>query len=473
MNFEHHFVNGQLLRATHPAELEVRCSHTEEIIARTPRGTPEEATLAVDAAAKAFEAWSGTDVAHRAKFVVALGDALARREETLAAKITREVGMPLKFSRRIQIGLPVRTFRNAPALVAAFLTSERIGTSIVVREPVGVVVCITPWNYPLHQIAAKVAPALVAGNTVVLKPSELAPASAIALIEAAQEVGLPPGVLNVVFGEGPVVGEALVSDLRVEMVSFTGSTRAGRRISEVASGTIKRVALELGGKSPSIVLDDADLDGAVKATVASCYLNSGQTCSALTRLIVPRARLDDALRVAAATAESFQVGDPFDDGTRIGPLATEAQRTRVRGYIENAVADGARIVTGGVDAPLGLEKGYYVRPTVIADVTRYMRIAQEEVFGPVLTVLAHDGEDDAVAIANSTVYGLSAAVYAGDRGHAMRVARRIRSGQVHLGEVPHNPDAPFGGMKQSGIGREYGPHGVHEFTELKSIQLPE
>lgn len=473
MNIDHHYVDGELLPAGNPAAIEVRCSHTEEVVRRTPAGTVEEAALAIDAASRAFEGWSTREPAHRARYVVALGEALAKREEELASAITREVGMPLALSKRIQIGLPVRTLRNAPALLAAFLTSERIGSSIVVREPLGVVVCITPWNYPLHQIAAKIAPALVAGNTVVLKPSEVAPASAIALIEAAREVGLPKGVLNVIFGEGPVVGEALASDLRVEMVSFTGSTRAGRRVSEIASGTVKRVALELGGKSASVVLDDADLPAAVRATVGSCYLNSGQTCSALTRLVVPRSRYDEAVSVAAETAKKFTVGDPFHADTRLGPLASAAQKTRVLAHLENAVADGARIVTGGPEAPEGLDSGYYVRPTVIADVTRYMRVAQEEVFGPVLSVIAHDGEADAVDIANSTIYGLAAAVYAGDRGHAMRVARRLRAGQVHLGEVPHNPDAPFGGVKQSGIGREYGPHGLHEFTELKSIQLPE
>jgi aldehyde dehydrogenase (NAD+) len=472
MDIEHHYVDGELLRAREPAAIEVRCSHTEEVVCRTPAGTIEEATLAVDAAARAFESWSAREAAERARFVVALGDGLAKREKTLAAQISREVGMPVKLAEKIQIGLPVRTLRNAPALVAAFLTTERVGTSLVVREPHGVVVCITPWNYPLHQIAAKIAPALVAGNTVVLKPSEVAPASAVALIEVAREIGLPPGVLNVIFGDGSVVGEALVSDLRVDMVSFTGSTRAGRRVSEIASGTVKRVALELGGKSASVVMADADLEAAVKATVASCFLNSGQTCSALTRLVVPRARVDEAVKIAAEFAASFKVGDPFDASTRLGPLASAAQRARVHSHLANAQSDGARIVTGGIEAPTGLETGYYVRPTVVADVTRYMRIAQEEVFGPVLAVLAHDGEDDAIDIANSTVYGLAAAVFTGDRLHAMRIARRIRAGQVDLGAVPYNPDAPFGGMKQSGIGREYGVHGLHEFTELKSLQLP-
>jgi len=471
MNIQTHFIDGAFVSATNPAALEVRDSHSEEVFARSPAGTVEEALAAIDAASRAADAWSATPVGTRAALVAKLGELLAEREAEIAKNISREVGMPEKLSRRIQVGLPVRTFRSIAAMVPELERVESSGHSRIVREPVGVVACITPWNYPLHQIAAKVAPALVAGNTVVLKPSEVAPTSAFALAEAALAAGLPRGVLNIVFGEGPTVGEVLASDPRVDMVSFTGSTRAGSRVASLASATIKRVALELGGKSPSVVLDDADLDAAVRATVASSMLNSGQTCSALTRLIVPRARYDEAVAIAKEALEALVVGDPADDATRVGPLASAAQRSRVRAYIELGEREGAAIITGGASAPEGLSRGYYVQPTLFANVEPSMRIAREEIFGPVLVALAHDGDDDAVRIANDTTYGLAAAVHGSSRERVLAVARRIRAGQVDVGGG-YNPDAPFGGMKQSGIGREYGTHGLFEFTELKSLQLP-
>jgi betaine-aldehyde dehydrogenase len=341
----------------------------------------------------------------------------------------------------------------------------------VVREPVGVVGCITPWNYPLHQVIGKVAPAIAAGCTVVVKPSEVAPLSAFILAEILHGIGLPPGVFNLVTGYGPVVGEAIASHRDVDMVSFTGSTRAGKRVSELAAQTVKRVTLELGGKSANVILDDADIEKAVRAGVNDCYMNSGQTCSAQTRMLVPRARHDEAVRIAKEAAESFTLGPALDEKTRLGPLISDVQRERVRGYIKKGIAEGATLVTGGPDAPAGLPKGYFVKPTVFANVRNDMTIAQEEIFGPVLSIIPYDGEEDAVRIANDTIYGLGGGVWSGDPERAKRVARRLRTGQVSVNGGGFNPLAPFGGFKQSGRGREFGQHGLEEYLEIKSMQL--
>ena len=339
------------------------------------------------------------------------------------------------------------------------------------REPVGVVGAITPWNYPLHQIAAKVAAALGAGCTVVLKPSEVAPLNAFVLMEILQEVDLPPGVVNIVSGTGPVVGEAIASHPLVDMVSFTGSTRAGKRVMQLASDTVKRVALELGGKSANIILEDADLQTAVTTGVTMAYMNSGQTCSAHTRMIVPRSRLAEVEEIAAATAETFTTGDPFDPSTRLGPLVSATQRERVRGYIHKGEDEGATLLTGGAEAPDGLDKGYFVRPTVFSNVSQSMTIAQEEIFGPVLSIVPADNEEDAVRIANDTIYGLAGAVWSADKDHAIAVARRMRTGQVDVNGGGFNVLSPFGGYKQSGNGRELGKYGIEEFLELKALQL--
>jgi acyl-CoA reductase-like NAD-dependent aldehyde dehydrogenase len=346
-----------------------------------------------------------------------------------------------------------------------------VGNSLIVREPIGVVGCITPWNYPLHQIAAKVAPALAAGCTVVVKPSEVAPLNAFVLAEIMDEVGLPAGVFNLVTGFGPVVGEAIAAHRDVDMVSFTGSTRAGKRVTEVAAGTVKRVALELGGKSANVILADADLATAVPDGVNKCYLNSGQTCSALTRMLGPRDKLAEVEELARTAAETFTPGDPFDPATRIGPLVSAAQRDRVRMYIDKGLGEGARLVTGGVETPEGLESGFFVAPTVFSDVTRDMTIAREEIFGPVLVIIPYDSEDEAVDIANDTDYGLAGGVWSGDPEHAKAVARRLRTGQVEVNGGSFNPMAPFGGYKQSGNGREFGSFGLEEFLEVKSLQL--
>jgi acyl-CoA reductase-like NAD-dependent aldehyde dehydrogenase len=355
-------------------------------------------------------------------------------------------------------------------LLPTYPFEEEIGSSLIVREPIGVVGAITPWNYPLHQVVAKVAPALGAGCTIVLKPSEVAPLSAVLFAEIIDEAGLPPGVFNLVLGTGPVVGEAIAAHPDVDMVSFTGSTRAGRRVSELAAGTIKRVALELGGKSANVILPDADLEKAVKVGIANCFINGGQTCTAQTRMLVDRAHYEQALELARQVAEGYTVGSPDDESTRIGPMVSAAQRERVRGYIEKGIAEGARVVTGGAEPPEGLDHGYYVRPTVFADVAPTMTIAQEEIFGPVLSVIPYDDEDDALRIANDSPYGLSGAVWAGEPERALAFAKRMRTGQVEVNGGRFNPMAPFGGYKQSGNGRELGRFGLEEFLEVKSLQ---
>jgi acyl-CoA reductase-like NAD-dependent aldehyde dehydrogenase len=465
------YIGGEWVDPTGSETIDVVNASTEEVMGRIPQGTPEDVDRAVAAARTAFESWSQTEMVERAELIRAIAAGLAARSEEIASTISQELGMPIVQSTGIQAGLPTMTFTSVPTLLEDIVWREEIGNSVVVREPIGVVGAITPWNYPLHQVAAKVAPALAVGCTVVLKPSEVAPLSAFILAEIMDEVGVPAGVFNLVTGTGPVVGEAIASHPDVDMVSFTGSTRAGRRVSELASQSVKPVALELGGKSPNVILDDADLEKAVTDGVAKCFLNSGQTCSALTRMLVPRARLEEAERIAATVADAYTVGDPFEEGTRLGPLVSDVQRARVRGYIRKGVEEGARLVTGGEDAPAGHERGYFVRPTVFSDVRTDMTIAQEEIFGPVLTILPYDDEEDAVRIANDSQYGLAGGVWSADEERAQRVARRIRTGQVEINGGVFNPLAPFGGYKQSGHGRELGRHALEEYLQVKSMQF--
>jgi len=465
------YIDGAWVVPVRTDTIEILDPTTEEIIGRVPSGTAEDADRAIQAARGAFDQWARTSPSERAKYASQTAEALGGRMTEISNLIAREVGTPVNVSTIIQVGLPIITFSSMAELVGQIPWEETVGNSMVVREPVGVVGAITPWNYPLHQIAAKVAPALVAGCTVVLKPSEVAPLNAFVLAEVMHEIGLPPGVFNLVSGTGPEVGEAIARHRAADMVSFTGSTRAGRRVAELAAATVKRVTLELGGKSATVILPDADFGRAVPAGVTMCFLNSGQTCNALTRMIVPRARLAEAEGIAALTAESYTPGNPFDDTTRIGPLVSAAQRERVRVYIQKGIDEGAKLVTGGVDPPEGLERGFFVRPTVFSEVRRDMTIAQEEIFGPVLSILPYDTEDEAIEIANDSIYGLAGAVWSADAARATGIARRIRTGQVDINGGSFNPLAPFGGFKQSGHGRELGRLGLEEYLETKSLQL--
>ena len=465
------YIGGEWVEPSGDGTIEVIDSTTEQVIGRIPEGTPEDVDRAVAAARPGFEAWRQVPVEQRVDACTTISAALAERAEEIAALVAAEVGMPLPLARQIQAGLPAMDFGSMAQVASEVAWEEQIGNSLIVREPVGVVGCITPWNYPLHQICAKVGPALTAGCSVVVKPSEVTPLTSFILAEIIDSLDLPAGVFNLVTGFGPVVGEAIAASDDVDMVSFTGSTRAGRRVSEVASQSVKRVALELGGKSANVILDDADLKAAVGYGVSNCYLNSGQTCSAHTRMLVPRDQLAEAEQIAAAAAEKAKPGDPFEADTRIGPLVSEAQQERVRTFIEKGQEEGAKLVTGGVEPPEGLDTGYFVRPTVFSDVKPDMTIAQEEIFGPVLSIIPYDSEDEAAEIANSTIYGLDGGVWSADPERAKEFARRMRTGQVQINGATFNPLAPFGGYKQSGSGREYGRFGLEEFLETKSIQL--
>jgi betaine-aldehyde dehydrogenase len=465
------YIDGRWVAPHGTRLIEVHNAATEEVIGRVPAGDEQDAAAAVEAARRAFDAWSATGHEARAALLRRIHEGLEARSEEIGRLIAAEVGMPLKLAIRIQAGQPTSVFRMYADLALSFPWEEKVGNSLIVREAVGVVACITPWNFPLNQIAMKVAPALAAGCTVVLKPSEVAPLNAFVLAEVIEAAGLPNGVFNLVTGYGSIVGEALARNPDVDMVSFTGSTRAGKRVSELAAATVKRVSLELGGKSASIVLEDADLPAAVRGTVSSCFLNSGQTCSALTRLIVPESRYGEVAALAAQETARYTPGDPFNPATRLGPLVSASQRARVVEYIRKGLEEGAELISGGPDAPEGLSSGYFVRPTIFGRVNPDSTIAQEEIFGPVLAIITYKDEDEAVRIANGTPYGLSGGVWSNDEAHALRVARRLRTGQVDINGGPYNLRAPFGGYKQSGHGRESGRFGLEEYLEYKSLQL--
>ena len=468
------YVDGAWIPSTGTGTLPITNPFTEEVIGTVPEGTAEDVDKAAKAAARAFEEWSQTSLDDRVKYCTRIAEGLQARQQELALSAATEMGAPWQIAVMVQAGLPIISFASMQDMVRHVDWERQSGNSLLIRQPVGVVGAITPWNYPLHQIAAKVAPALSAGNTVVVKPSELVPGVAYILAEVIDAAGLPAGVFNLVTGVGPVVGEAIASHPLVDMVSFTGSTRAGRRVAELAAAGPKRTSLELGGKSASVLLDDLagdELTAALAGSLTGCLINSGQTCSALTRLLVPADKLDEIVANLEVFVQFAPMGDPLSPDTQQGPLVSKVQQERVRDYIRAAIDDGATLVAGGPEQPENLPQGFFVKPTVLV-AQPGSRIEQEEVFGPVLTVVPYDGGDEAaIRIANGTPYGLSGAVWGADRDRAMRVAKRLRTGQVGVNGGVFNPTAPFGGFGQSGYGRELGPLGLEEFTAVTSLQL--
>lgn len=472
MDLDTIYVDGAWRSSATAERIDVVNPADQSVVGRIPTGDVADVDAAVTAARNAFPAWSATPAEERLALIDRIYAGIEARAEEIADLISREMGSPLWFARGTQVAAPLRVLATMRPAFESLVLEEEIGSARVVREPRGVVGCITPWNYPLFQIALKVGPALAAGCTTVVKPSEQAPLCAYVLAEIIDAAGAPPGVFNLISGRGIPVGEALASHPDVDMMSFTGSTRAGSRVAELASKTVKHVSLELGGKSPFIILEDADLATAVPFGLDRCFSNSGQTCVALTRMLVPRSRLDEVEAVITKDVDRFALGNPLADGTRLGPLVSVTQRERVAMYITSGIEQGARLVVGGAEPASGLEDGSYVKPTVFFDVTSDMRIAQEEIFGPVLCVMPYDDDDDAVRIANDTTYGLSAAVWSDDDDRADQVARRLRAGSVHINDAPNDLLSPFGGYKQSGMGREMGRYGIEEFFEVKSIRRP-
>ncbi len=470
IRYEHHYYRGDWQKPTTADSSDVISSATEEAIGRVPRGTAEDVARAVEAARTAFDTnWSQTTAEERAVWLEKLSAAMKARVPQVAEAIAHEVGTAIGYATKVQVEFPVSMIAMNAKFLREQTFEEELGNSLVVKEPIGVVGCVTPWNYPLHQVVAKIAPALAAGCTLVLKPAELAPLSALMLADAAHEIGLPAGVFNVVCGAGSAVGEAIVGHPDVDMVSFTGSVQAGRRVASRAGDGIKKVTLELGGKSAFVVLDDAPFEKAIPAGVNNCMQNSGQTCSAWTRMLVPRGRQTDVIDLAKAQLAKLTLGDPFDPKTRLGPLVSAHQRDSVLGYVEQGKQEGAELIAGG-DRPSAPSKGFYVEPTIFANVDNRMRVAQEEIFGPVLTIVPYDTEEEAIRLANDSIYGLAGGVWAGTEERAMHVARRLRTGQVDINGGRFNHLAPFGGYKKSGIGRELGPLALEEFFQLKAIQ---
>lgn len=462
-------VDGAWRRPAGAGVREVENPATGEVLGTSAEGGPEDVSVAVASARRAFGSWSGAPLEQRLEVLRGWVAQLESRRDLLVDTIVAEVGAPVALAREAHVGMALDVLRAYLDEAHAVHWEQRIGSSLVLREAAGVAACITPWNWPLYQVVAKIGGALVAGSTVVLKPAELTPLSAYLLADAALEAGLPAGVLNLVPGSGRVVGEAMVTHPDVDVVSFTGSTGVGVRIAQLAAPDVKRVCLELGGKSASLVLPDADLEVAVPASVQGALLNSGQTCSAWSRLLVPQSLLAEVLDRAAAEVGRMVVGDPTAEETALGPVVSATQRATVTGFVERAVAAGARVVAGGVDNPC--DRGHFVSATVVADVAHDAEIVREEVFGPVLTVQGYADEEEAVALANDSAYGLHGAVWAGDQERALAVARRLRTGQVDLNGAAFNPAAPFGGYGRSGNGRELGRFGIEEFLETKSVQL--
>lgn len=466
-------IGGEWVDSVESTRLDITNPATGDVIGTVPVGGARDIDAAVAAARRAFPAWAARPLAERVATVEAIADAIEQRAEEFGKVIVAELGAPARLVRWAHVGLGVADLRGAVASADKVAWEEPHNNSIIVREPIGVAGCITPWNYPLHQITAKLGSALIAGCTMVIKPSEVAPITAHLLMEVIESVGVPAGVVNMVNGLGPNVGAPLAAHDDVDIISFTGSTKVGQLVSELAAPSVKRVALELGGKSASVILEDADLTEAVPKTLRSSFLNGGQSCNAQTRMVVPRSRLAEVEALLVDAVAEYRIGDPTDPATRLGPMVTEAQRNRVLSYIELGSQEGATLLIGGTECPEGLEAGFFVQPTVFTNVDPFSRLAQEEIFGPVLSVIPVDSEQEAIEIANSTDFGIGGGVWAGDLDHAIDVARQIRTAQLDVNGGSFNPTAPFGGYGKSGNTRENGVFGIEEYLEIKSIQLPQ
>jgi aldehyde dehydrogenase (NAD+) len=463
------YIDGKWVDPATPKTLEVINPANEEAYARISLGSKADVDKAVAAARRAFETFSRTTKEERLALLQKIFDAYQKHYAEMVETISREMGAPLGLSKAAQAATGLGHLGETMRILKDYNFAETRGSTEIVREPVGVCGLITPWNWPINQITCKVAPALAAGCTMVLKPSEVAPMSGYLFAEIMHEAGVPAGVFNLVNGDGPTVGEAMSSHPGIDMMSFTGSTRAGIAVAKAAADTVKRVSQELGGKSANIILDDADLQKAVSQGVSNCFSNSGQSCNAPTRMFVPRAKQDQAIEIAKGAAAKAKVGDPFAEGTTMGPVVSEVQFNKIQALIQKGIDEGATLVTGGVGRPEGLNRGYFVRPTVFANVTNEMTIAREEIFGPVLSILPYDTEADAIRQANDTVYGLSGYVQSGNIEHARKVASQLRTGNVHLNGAGADFKSPFGGYKQSGNGREWGEFGFEEFLEVKAV----
>jgi aldehyde dehydrogenase (NAD+) len=462
------YINGKWVRPENRTTLPVINPATEKSFTEISLGTADDVDTAARAARAAFPAWSQTSREERLAILDKILAGIKARAEDLAQAISQEMGAPISFARTAQVGTGIAHFATARHILSSYAFEETRGTTQIIKEPVGVCGMITPWNWPLNQLTCKVAPALATGCTMVLKPSEIAPVSAMILAEIIHEAGVPAGVFNLVNGDGPSVGAAISTHPEIDMVSFTGSTRAGREVAKAAADTIKRVCQELGGKSANIILDSADLAAAVKGGVMGCFGNCGQSCNAPTRMLVPQSRMAEAIEIARATAAKAMPGNPADESARLGPVVSQMQYDKIQSLIQAGIDEGATLVAGGTGKPEGLEIGYFVRPTVFANVTNQMTIAREEIFGPVLSIIGYKDDNDAVRIANDTVYGLSGYV-SGAPDHARAIARQIRSGMIHINGAGPDFSAPFGGYKQSGNGREWGVEGFHDFLEIKAI----